>query len=166
MLKIKQSLPILTKGIVYLMGVAVFSVCAVLLPELSREEKVSNPDVGPAYPYLIAAWFLTIPIFYALYQSLKLVDLIAKNKAFSKLSVKILQRIKYSAVLFSTLIAIGGIAVIVWAKMIDPSEDVTPVITIGVILTFTSSVIASFTAVLQRLLKEAIDMKKENDLIV
>lgn len=45
-------------------------------------------------------------------------------------------------------------------------EDITGFISLGLMLTFASMVIAVFAAVLQRLLQEAIDIKSENDLIV
>ena len=45
-------------------------------------------------------------------------------------------------------------------------DDAPGVILIGLILIFASMVIAVFAAVLQKLLKEAIDIKSENDLIV
>ncbi|GAC43654.1 hypothetical protein PPOP_3053 [Paenibacillus popilliae ATCC 14706] len=45
-------------------------------------------------------------------------------------------------------------------------EDITGFISLGIMLTFASMVIAVFAAVLQRLLQEAIDIKSENDFIV
>ena len=45
-------------------------------------------------------------------------------------------------------------------------DDAPGLIIIGMIPIFASMVIAVFAAVLQRLLKEAIDIKEENDLIV
>ena len=45
-------------------------------------------------------------------------------------------------------------------------RDDAPGIIIGMIIIFASMVIAVFAAVLQRLLKDAIDIKSENDLTV
>ncbi len=45
-------------------------------------------------------------------------------------------------------------------------DDAPGLIVIGMVPIFASMVIAVFAAVLQRLLKEAIDIKAENDLIV
>ncbi|EUJ36458.1 hypothetical protein PWEIH_13330 [Listeria weihenstephanensis FSL R9-0317] len=44
--------------------------------------------------------------------------------------------------------------------------DAPGIMIIGLILTFASIVIATFAAVLQRLLQEAISIKSENDLTV
>lgn len=45
-------------------------------------------------------------------------------------------------------------------------DDAPGIIVIGLIIIFASMVIAVFVAVLQKLLKEAIDIKSENDLTV
>ena len=45
-------------------------------------------------------------------------------------------------------------------------DDAPGLVIVGMIPIFASMVIAVFAAVLQRLLKEAIDIKEENDLIV
>ncbi len=156
----------ITRIIIGLMALAVFSVCAILLPELAREEAVGKINPPVVMPYLIAAWVVAAPIFYALYQTLRLLSFIDQNTAFSEQSVQVLQRIKFSAILFTTLIVLGAITIIVVARMVNPTEDVTPVVTLGLVFTFVSSVIATFVAVLQRLLKDAITMKSENELTV
>ncbi len=162
----KQGSIFIARGIVYLMGLAVIAVCVILLPELAREEAVANPHAGPAYPFLIGAWILSLPIFTALYQTLKLIGYIDSDTAFGERSVKALQTIRICAVVFSVLIAVAGTAVITIARMTDPTEDVTPVVTIGFIFIFSSIVVATFAAVLARLLQQAIHMKSENDLTV
>lgn len=162
----RKGLTHITRGIVYLMAVSVFAVCAILLPELAREEAVGKVNPPSSYPFLIGAWVLSIPIFTALYQTLKLVSYIDENSAFSNRSVKALQIIKYCSIAFSILIVLGTGAVIVLARSANPSEDVAGLITMGFIFTFVSSIIAAFVAVLQRLLNDAIEMKRENDLIV
>ena len=45
-------------------------------------------------------------------------------------------------------------------------DDAPGLILVGMVMVFAPLVIAVFAAVLQRLLKEAIDIKSENDLIV
>ncbi len=162
----KRGLTIFTRGIVYLMGIAVLSVCAILLPELAREEAVGKANPPTVWPFFVAAWILSVPIFIALYQTLKLLGYIDENKAFSDRSVRTLQSIKLCAIVFSVMIAIGAITAIVVARSADPGEDVTHIVTIGFIFTFASSIVATFAAVLKRLLQDAIHIKSENDLIV
>ncbi len=162
----KRGLTLITRGIVYLMGIAVLSICAILLPELAREEAVGKVNPPNSLPYLIGAWILTIPILFALHQTLKLLSYIDKNKAFSHRSVKLLQSIKLCAITFSVMIAVSAITVIVAARIADPREDVTHIVSLGFIFTFASSIVATFAAVMQRLLQDAISIKSENDLIV
>lgn len=116
------------------------------------------------YPFLIGAYITITPFFVALYQALKLLSYIDQNKAFSELSVRALKYIKYCASTMSTLIVLGIITgVILFA---GEGEDITGFISLGLMLTFASMVIAVFASILQRLLQEAIDIKSENDLIV
>jgi hypothetical protein len=163
---VKRGLTIVTRGVLYLMGFAVISICVILLPELAREEAVANPNAGPAVPFLIGAWVLSVPIFVALHHTLRLLSYIDTDKAFSVLSVKALQNIKMCAIAFSAMIVFGAITVIVMARISDPREDVTHILTLGFIFTFAASIVATFAAVLKRLLQDAINIKTENDLIV
>lgn len=162
----KRGATIITRGIVYLMGIAVISICAILLPELAREEVVGKVNPPNALPYLIGAWMVTIPIFIALHQTLKLLSYIDTNKAFSHRSVKVLQNIKVCAIVFSIMIVIGAITAIVAVRIAGPREDVTHIVALGFIFSFASSIVATFAAVMQRLLNDAISIKSENDLIV
>lgn len=103
-----------------------------------------------------------IPFFVALYQAFKLLCYIDKNKAFSELSVKFLKKIKNCAITISGLYVVG----MPLFYMIAELDDAPGAVVIGMMLVFAPMVIAVFAAVLQRLLKEAIDIKSENDLTV
>lgn len=162
----KSALIIFTRGLIYLMGIAVLSVCGILLPELAREEAVGKVNPPSSIPFLIGAWILSVPVFIGLHQALKILSFIDNNRAFSELSVKSLSNIKICSVIFSLLIVLSAVMVIITAKIADPTEDVTHVVTIGFVFAFASSIVATFAAVMQRLLKEAVNMKSENDLIV
>ncbi|MGV2488281.1 UNVERIFIED_CONTAM: DUF2975 domain-containing protein, partial [Bacillus mycoides] len=50
--------------------------------------------------------------------------------------------------------------------LVAERDDAPGIIILGMLLIFASMVIAVFAAVLQRLLKDAIDIKSENDLTV
>ena len=162
----KQGLTSITRGIIYLMGFALITVCAILLPELAREESVGRVTPPSPYPFLIGAWILSTPIFVALHQTLKLLSHVDGNKAFSNHSVKTLQNIKFCSIVFSAMIIVGVVTVVLVTRSVNPTEDVTPIVTLGFVFTFVSSAAATFIAVLQKLLKVAIDIKSENDLTV
>lgn len=103
-----------------------------------------------------------IPYYFALYQTFKLLNYIDKNNAFSELSVQALKNIKYSALAISVLYVLG----MPLFYLVAERDDAPGIIIIGMIMIFASMVIAVFAAVLQRLLKDAIDIKSENDLTV
>jgi hypothetical protein len=163
----KWGLTTLTRGVVCLMGFAVFVVCAMLLPEIAREEAQVDPTgTHLVYPFLLFAWALSVPIFVALYHTMKLLRFIDRGTAFSGRSVNALQYIKTCAVVFGALLIMGVAAVVILSRSTDPREDVTPLISLGGILVLISSIIATFKAVLQKLLRNAIAIKSENDLTV
>jgi hypothetical protein len=155
------------RGVIYLVGLAALAVCVIMIPELIREESVEKP-INPylIFSFLAGAYLLATPFFVALYQTLKFLNYIDKNKAFSNRSIKALQIIKICAIVFSAMIIIAVVTGITLIRSIDPTEDVTPFITLGFLFTFVSTVIAVFVALLQKLLAEAVAIKSENDLII
>jgi hypothetical protein len=167
--KIKSitSFTLFARGVVYLVGFAALAVCTILLPELVREESIGKPvNLYLTYSLLGSAYVMALPFFIALYQTLKFLTYIDRNMAFSNRSIKALQNIKTCAIVFSMLVVVAVGVGVSLSRSMNPTEDVTPFIAIGFILTFVSSVIAIFVAVLQKLLTEAVALKSENDLIV
>lgn len=163
----KRGLTFTAKAIVYLMGIAVLAICAILFPEIAREESVSNPNPDRStFPFLIVPWIFSLPVFIALFQILKILNYIDKGEAFSKKLVKALKNIKISAFVFSGLTILGAIFLIGMGRITGESEDVLPVVVLGTVITFVSIVVATCTAVLQKLMQNAVDLKEENDLTV
>lgn len=160
----KLNLTTISKTAVYFIGLSIFTICAILLPELAREEAVGKPDHPSALPFLIAAWVLSIPIFIALHQALKLIMFIDQNKVFSDQTVKTIQNIKISSIVFILMVILADSIIITIGR--NTGEDIPPFITLGFIIVFVTSVITTFTAVLQRLLEDAIVLKTENELTI
>ncbi|MDL4840142.1 DUF2975 domain-containing protein [Aquibacillus rhizosphaerae] len=149
------------KVAVFLIGITVLALCVFLLPWLANYTAEMYPEFAYLqYPILIGLYITAIPFFIALYQALKLLNYIDNNNAFSELSVKALKYIKYCAVTISILYVIGIIF------LISQNASQPGIAVIGFTIIFTSAVIAVFTAVLQKLLKNALDIKSENDLTV
>ena len=159
----KQSSTLFLRGVVLLMGAVAIFLCFLILPAIYNEWATAFPEVAyMQYPFLIGLAATTIPFFIALYQTLKLLNYVDTNKAFSEASVKALEKIKYCAIAFSILYA----AVLPAFYFLRGQMDAPGVMGIGIIMTFAPMVIAVFAAVLQKLLQSAIDIKKENDLTV
>jgi Protein of unknown function (DUF2975) len=153
------------KVVIFLIGIAVLAVCIFVLPGVASRDATAHPDTAYLqYPFLVYAYVLCIPFYVVLYQAFKLITYIDKNKAFSELSVRALRYIKHCAITISVLIVVGIIISV--AIFYGSGEDITGIIMLALISIFASSVIATFAAVLQRLLQEAIDIKSENDLTV
>ncbi|WEZ03281.1 DUF2975 domain-containing protein [Bacillus subtilis] len=146
-----------------LIGIPILALCIFLVPKIANYSAELFPNIAYIkYIVFIYLYVTAIPFYFALYQAFKLLSYIDKNKAFSSLSVRALKNIKYCAVTISIFYAAGMPVFYLMAEI-----DVAPgIIVIGLIIIFASMVIAVFAAVLQKLIKEAIDIKSENDLTV
>lgn len=159
----KRGTTLFLKIAVILIGIPVLALCIFLVPEIANFAAELYPDHTYLKVLVLVDLFGTaIPFYIALYQAFKLLSNIDKNQAFSELSVRALKNIKYCAVAFSSLYLVG----MPLFYLIAEKDDAPGIIVIGLVMIFASMVIAVFAAVLQRLLKEAIDIKSENDLIV
>ncbi|MGG1514455.1 DUF2975 domain-containing protein [Paenibacillus oryzisoli] len=159
----KRGSTLFLKAALFLIGLPVLALCIFVLPEIGNYAAELYPDY--AYlEYLVDLDLLAtaIPFYMALYQAFKLLNYIDKNQAFSELSVRALQKIKYCAIAFSGLYVVG----MPLFYLLGEKDDAPGVIVIGMVMIVASLVIAVFAAVLQMLLQEAIDIKSENDLTV
>jgi hypothetical protein len=151
------------KVAVILMGIPVLALCIFLVPALANYAAELYPDhTYIKYTLFIDLYASAIPFYFALYQTFKLLGYIDKNKAFSELSVRVLKNIKFCAITISCLYVVG----MPLFYLVAEKDDAPGIIVIGMVMIFASIVIAVFAAVLQKLLKEAIDIKSENDLTV
>ncbi|RCW69667.1 DUF2975 domain-containing protein [Saliterribacillus persicus] len=122
-----------------------------------------NPDYAYIfYPILVGIFVSVFPFLVALYQAFKLLSYIDKNQAFSEFSVKALKNIKLCAWIISGIYLV----ILPFVYIVAEIDDAPGLILVGMIPIFASMVIAIFAAVLQKLLKEAIDIKSENAFIV
>lgn len=148
---------IFLRGAVLVIGLVVLALCVFLLPAGIRDDKVGGYRL-----ILLGMYVPTIPFYVGLYQTLKLLGLIDKNKAFSDLSVKALGYLKYCALVISGLYAAG----MPYIYMVADKDDAPGVIVLGLTIVFAAMIVATLAAVLQKLLRNAIDIKAENDLTV
>ena len=151
------------RAVVFMMGAVALLLCYLILPEINAGWAQAYPDMANwKYPFLTLLTVSTVPFFVALYQTLKLLQYIDTNKAFSGLAVNALKYIKYCALVFSVLY----VASLPFIYRVADDVDAPGVMVIGVAMCFAPLVIAVFAAVLQKLLQSAIDIKAENDLTV
>lgn len=159
----KRGSTIFLKIAVFLIGTPVLALCIFGLSRFDPNSPYWQlPELANLqYPLLIGMYAAMIPFFFTLYQTLKLISYIDNNEAFSELSVKALKNIKYCAITISILYVLEMPILYLLTKVDD-----APGILIGMVIIFASMVIAVFAAVLQKLLKNAVDIKTENDLTV
>ncbi|MGM0846434.1 MAG: DUF2975 domain-containing protein [Bacillota bacterium] len=151
------------KAALILIGAPVLAMCIFVLPQMIRWGLESSSEwAWVLYGIVMMMYVSAIPFYVALFQSFKLLQYIDGSKAFSELSVKALKKIKLCAASISILYGVGMPLFYIFAEI----DDAPGVILIGMIIIFASMVIGVFAAVLQKLLKNAIDIKSENDLTV
>ncbi|KWX76210.1 hypothetical protein AMQ84_16115 [Paenibacillus riograndensis] len=151
------------KAAVILMGIPVLALCIFAVPAIADFAAELYPDMTfIKYLVFIDLYASAVPFYIALYQAFGLLGYIDRNKAFSELSVRVLKNIKYCAIVISGLYVAGLPLFYLMAE----KDDAPGIIVIGLVIIFASLVIAVFAAVLQKLLKEAIELKLENDLTV
>ncbi|SMF85196.1 Protein of unknown function [Paenibacillus uliginis N3/975] len=159
----KRGSTLFLKIAVIIIGIPVLALCIFFVPAIANFASELYPDIGYIkYLVIIDLYAAAIPFYFALYQAFILLNYIDKNKAFSELSVRALKNIKYCAITISIVYVVG----VPLLYLIAEKDDAPGMIVIGLVIIFASMVIAVFAAVLQKLLKEAIDIKSENDLII
>ncbi|HUR82892.1 MAG TPA: DUF2975 domain-containing protein [Thermoanaerobaculia bacterium] len=114
-------------------------------------------------PFLAYAYIASIAFFIALSQAFRFLGYAGRNQVFSPNSVSALRTIKYCAV---TLVAMIGAAVAYLFIAVRGKDDIAGGVAIGVVMIFVFVVIATASAVFERLLQTAVDIKAENDFTV
>lgn len=157
----KKGTTLFLKLAVIFMGLPVLVLSVVGLIDLVRNP--ANPDYAyMLYPIVTGIYLSSLPYYFALYQSFRLLSFIDNGEAFSVLSVFALRKIKYCGILISIIFMV----LMPFVFMLAQIEDAPGLIIVGMIPVFTAMVIGVFAAVLEKLLKEAIDIKSLNDLTV
>lgn len=146
---------------VVMIGIPVLALGLLGLPQIAGEAADYFPDYW-VYPAVAAIYASAIPFYAALYQTFKLLTYIDAGQAFSERSVKALKVIKHCAA------AVGILYVVCLPHfyLMAEFDDAPGLIIMGLVPIFASMAVAVFAAVLQKLLKTAIDIKSENDLTV
>src|SRR5471030_2335441 len=147
---------------IILIGTPVLALGIFGLFDLYKYPLNSNNHELILYPIIIGIYVTVIPFYFALYQTFKLLCYIDKSDAFSELSVKALKNIKYCAI----SISIFYTTILPVSMFYSQKHDFPGLVIMAMVSSFTSAVITVFAAILQKLLKEAIDIKSENDLTV
>lgn len=137
---------------------------ALLLWEPHIEGRNAHATLFAIYfkdPFLAYAYIASIPFFVGLYQAFKVLGYAGKDMEFSPSAVKSLRTIRYCALAIVGFVAGGEVFI-----MLGDGDDRAGGVFMGIIITFAAIVVATATAILERTLQNAVDMKSENDLTV
>src|SRR5687767_14380629 len=150
------------QAVIVLIGIVAL---AIVLWFPLTEGRAANLDLFSIYfdPFILYGYAASIAFFVALYKTLKLLGYIGQNQVFSSNSVKTLKSIKYCAIVLSILIVLAGL----YIRLFHNKEDYPAgFLTICIVTTFVSIIIATAAAIFEKLLQNVIDMKSENDLTI
>jgi hypothetical protein len=129
------------------------------------EGRAAGLDLISIYkdPFIIYAYVASISFFMALFQAIKVLGLVEKNKIFSQAAVKAVRNIKYCATALVAFVA-APLAYLVIA--LRGKDDIAGGVAGGLFLIFVSVVIATAAAVFQKILQNAVDLKSANKITV
>ena len=144
------------KVVIYSLGLAVLGLCVII-----AGVSISG-NAGMYLPVLLIMGVAGIPFFYALYQGLLLLSYIDSSAPFSELSVKALRTARYCHFAVSSIYAVG-MPYIIW---VAEKDDAPGVVAFALLIIFAFLVVGVFTAVVEKLVQNALDIKKENELTI
>lgn len=166
---IKNSSTAFLQTILIMLGVGVL-LALIAMPQF--EGRNVNATLFEIYfndPFLAYVYFGTIPFFVGLYQAFKILGFVANNNTFSHLTVKALRTIKYCAFITAGAIIAADIFLVIHAHLypeIGAVDGPEGAIMLGLITTATSIIIGTAAAMFERVVKNAVDIKSENDLTI
>jgi hypothetical protein len=158
----KRSSTIFLQIVIVLIGIGAL---ALLLwePRIEgRNAHATNFEIYFKDPFLALVYLGSIPFFAALFQAFKVLGYSGQNKIFSKKAVKSLRIIKYCALAIIGFVVVEEIFIILNHGSDDPAGGIF----MGILIAFGSIVVATAAAVFERILRNAVDIKSENDLTV
>jgi hypothetical protein len=160
---VKKGSTLFLKAVLVIMGLAVLAFCIFGLPPITAGIALEFPPTAPLREgMLFGLWLTALPFFFALFQAFKLLNHIDKNIAFSELSATALRKIKYSALTMTGLYLLGMPVALLMAEY----DDAPGIVPLAFLLACSPVVIAVFAAVLEKLVRSAIEIKAESELTV
>jgi hypothetical protein len=147
------------QAVIVLIGIGAL---ALMLWEPHIEGRNAHATLFQIYfndPFLAYAYIASIPFFIGLYHAFKVMGYAGQNKVFSHEGVNALRTIKYCAIAIIGFVAVAEVFI-----LLSDSDDHAGGVIIGILITFGSIVVATTAAVVERILRNTVDMKSKNDL--
>jgi len=107
-------------SVIVLMGTIILLLCVFVLPRVAQETVLIHPEVAYLrYPILLGMYATALPFFYAIYETVKMIQAIECQSIFSNRIVQGLNHIKYCAFVIIVLYVLG-IFVLEYANALPP----------------------------------------------
>ncbi|MBU2526496.1 MAG: DUF2975 domain-containing protein [Bacteroidetes bacterium] len=135
---------------------------AILIYFPLTEGRATNLDVFSIYidPFILYAYVASLAFFVALYKAFILLSYIRKNTVFTANAARALRNIKHCAITLSVSIVAAGVFI---RFTHDKADDPAGFLAISIVMAFVALVVATATAILEKLLQDAIEMKSRID---
>ncbi|MBI1226499.1 MAG: DUF2975 domain-containing protein [Bacteroidetes bacterium] len=148
--------------VVVLIGLVALTIL-IVMP--TKEGRAANLDLFHIYadPFILYGYAASIAFFVALFKAFKLLGYIGQNQVFSLNSVKALKGIKYCALILAAAIVLAGVFIKIFH---DKEDDPAGFLGLCMVITFACVVVATASAIFEKILQNAVDMKSENDLTI
>lgn len=150
------------KAVLIVMVLAVLALCIFGIPPLARGISTYLELLYVKYFILTIAFATALTFFLAVYNAWKLLVSTDKNNAFSADSLKALKTIKYCGIAISVFYATS----LPIFYLVADKDDAPGLIIVGMVITMAPIVVSVFAAVLEKLIRNAMEIKSENDLTV
>lgn len=151
------------KTVLVVIGIAALALDVFSLPYVWVGAPKEWPTSLPVlYPGLIGIYATIIPFLFAVYQAFTLLQCIDRNNAFSESSIKALRNISWSAIAMTLLYLMA----MPLAFVVADADDAPGLILYAFAFACAPLVIATFAAVMKKLVRNALAMKTENDLTI
>lgn len=159
---IRRGATLFLQIVIVLLGLAVL---AAMLLEPLTEGRNAHATLTQVYfhdPFLAYAYLASLVFFFGLYQAFKALGYAGRNQTLTQPAVDAVRRLRNCAFL-----TVGTIlAAIVYIRLAAGHDDPAGAIMLGIAAIFAALVIGTAAAILERVLQNAVDIKRENDLTV
>lgn len=128
-------------------AILVLLLCVFVLPVVAQETARLNPEVAYLhYPILLGMYATSIPFFYALYETVRMIRIIERESIFSNRLEQGLNYIKYCAYVI-LILYISGFFLLDYTNALPPLVAV-----IGIVIIFITMLVAAGAAFLKHVL--------------
>lgn len=162
-LSIERGSTLFLRAAVTIIGLGVLALCIFLLPLMWAGADKEWPGHGYAVRAVVAAMYLAaVPFYIGIYKGWQILDAIDKNQVFSLSPIKSLRGIAWCAGTISFIYLLSLPFFYIWTQL----TDAPGLMVIGLFLVGMPSIISVAVWLLARLLREAVNIKSENDMTV